>query len=85
MEKPADQKRPERSIPVYFFFICDSSGSMGIPMGNSAVRPIDIINLAPSKILDKNKLEMRVCSVFLNKLSFDSKSTLEYCIKLRND
>jgi hypothetical protein len=28
---------------------------------------------------------MRVCSVFLNKLSFDSKSTLEYCIKLRND
>jgi hypothetical protein len=41
--------------------------------------------LAPSKIVDKNKLEMRACSVFLNKLSFDSKSTVEYCIKLRND
>jgi hypothetical protein len=42
-------------------------------------------NLAPSKILYENELEMRAYSVFLNKLSFDSKSTLEYCIKLRND
>ena len=41
--------------------------------------------LAPSKILLKNKLEMRVCSVLLNKLSFDSKSTSEYCIKIRTD
>lgn len=42
-------------------------------------------NLAPSKMLHENQLEMRAWSVFLNKLSFDSKSTLEYCIKLRND
>jgi hypothetical protein len=41
--------------------------------------------LAPSKMLHENKLEMRACSVFLNKLSFDSKSTSEYCKKLRND
>ena len=33
----------------------------------------------------ENELKMRVCSVFLNILSFDSKSALEYCIKLRND
>jgi hypothetical protein len=41
--------------------------------------------LAPSKMLHENQLEMRAWSVFLNKLSFDSKSTSEYCIKLRND
>jgi hypothetical protein len=48
-------------------------------------RKYEIYTLAPSKILDKKKLEMRVCSVFLNKLSFDSKNTLDYCIKLRKD
>jgi len=42
-------------------------------------------SIAPSKILDKNKLEMRVCSVLLNILSFDSKSTFKYCIKLRKN
>jgi hypothetical protein len=41
--------------------------------------------LAPSKILHQNELEMRACSVFLNKLSFDSKSTCENHVKLRND
>jgi hypothetical protein len=41
--------------------------------------------LAPSEILHEKELEMRACSVFLNILSFDSKSTSEYCIKLRND
>jgi hypothetical protein len=40
--------------------------------------------LAPSKILDENKLELRAFSEFLNTMSFDSKSTSEYCIKLRN-
>lgn len=28
---------------------------------------------------------MRACSVLLNKLSFASKSTAEYCMKLRKD
>jgi len=41
--------------------------------------------LAPSEILHEKELEMRVCSIFLNKLSSDSKSTLEYCIELRKD
>ena len=40
---------------------------------------------SPSKILLENKLEMLVCSALLNKLSFDSKSTSEYCIKIRTD
>ena len=50
--------------------------------------PADIMGtkiLAPSKILHQNELEMRACSVFLNKLSFDSKSTFENHVKLRND
>jgi len=41
--------------------------------------------LAPSKMLHENELEMRAYSVFLNKLSFESKSTLEYCLKFRKD
>ena len=42
-------------------------------------------HLAPSKILHEKELEMRACSIFLNKLSSDSRSTLEYCIELRKD
>jgi hypothetical protein len=53
MEKRADQKRPERAIPVYFFFICDSSATMGIPGGNSFVRPIDVINHKIPAIIGK--------------------------------
>jgi len=41
--------------------------------------------IAPSKILHQNELEMRACSVFLNKLLFDSKSTFENHVKLRKD
>ena len=53
MEKPADQKRPERVIPVYFFFICDSSELMKIPRGNPTIRPIDILNYAVPDIIGK--------------------------------
>jgi hypothetical protein len=61
----------------------DDEGDLGRV---TAGRPDVVKNiLAPSKILHENELKMRACSVFLNKLSFDSKSTFEYCIKLRND
>jgi hypothetical protein len=50
------------------------------PMGASQKK-----RLAPSKILHQNELEMRACSAFLNKLSFDSKSTFGNGVKLRKD
>jgi len=36
-------------------------------------------------MLLENELELRACNVFLKVLSFDSKSTVEFCIKLRNN
>ena len=46
---------------------------------------MDELLCSPSKLLHENKFDMRDDSVFLNILSFDSKSTFEYCIKLTND
>jgi hypothetical protein len=53
MKKPADQKPLECTIPVYFFFICDSSGTIETPSENSAVRPIDVINHTIPNIIGK--------------------------------
>ena len=53
MENPANQKHLEYPAPVYFFFICDSSVTMGIPSKNTVVRPIDVMNHTTPEIIGK--------------------------------
>ena len=53
MENYANHKSPMHQIPIYFFFICDSSRFMGIPTGNSVIKRIDIINYVVPDIIEK--------------------------------
>ena len=85
---PSRCQRPEiRALVILLIGLAGKSGfTLVHPAAEAAVTYDENTgDLAPSKIVDKNKLEMRAYSVFLKVLSFDSKSTLEYCIKLRND
>ena len=56
MENPAKHKS-KHQIPIYFFFICDSSRLMEIPPRDSVIRPIDILNhTVPDIIRNTGKL-----------------------------
>jgi hypothetical protein len=51
MEKSGYQKRPESPFPVYFFFLCDSSVTLGNTLEKSGISPIEKINhIVPSVI-----------------------------------
>jgi len=53
MEKSGYQKRPESPFPVYFFFLCDSSVTLGNTLEKSGISPIERINHIVPSIIKK--------------------------------
>lgn len=64
MKKPVDQKRPESTLPVYFFFLCDSSATLEEPLEKSGVSPIEKINQAVPGVIKKIGILLDNQSIF---------------------
>jgi len=60
MEKSGYQKRPESPFPVYFFFLCDSSVTLGNTLEKSGISPIERINHIVPSIIKKIENYLRV-------------------------
>ena len=53
MKKPVYQKRLESTIPIYFFFLCDSSVTLGDDVEKYGISSIERINRVVPRVIKK--------------------------------